>query len=89
MVWEHSGRMHWTSHDVVGLMLDIRIVKGSTIYQVINAETGEIIKTKEYGHPKEAMEDAKQELAHAEYEKERQTAASQSPSPIAEASGAI
>ena len=88
MVWAHSGRMHWTSEDVPGLLLDIRIVKGTTMFQVIDAETGEIIKTTEYSHPKDAMEVAK-EILHASEQEERKAATSSSYSPNAEASGAI
>ncbi len=87
MVWEHSGRMHWTSHDVDGLMLDIRIVKGTTVFQVIDAETGEITKTTEYSHPKDAMEVAKEMLrANQEIAK---TSTSAGTASAAEASGAV
>lgn len=87
MVWEHSGRMHWTSYDVAGLMLDIRVVKGTTVFQVINAETGEITNTTEYPHPKDAMEAGKEMLlANEEINK---ASTSTGASPVTEASGAI
>lgn len=90
MVWGHSGRMHWTSHDAAGLMMDVRIVKGNTELTLIDAITGEIIKTTQHTHPKDAMNQAKliaadREVKHVEHEKISEKTKSKSTTSVAEA----
>lgn len=88
MIWAHSGRMHWTCHDVVGLMIDVRITSGITHLAVIDANTGEITRTATFNHPLDAMKDAKQyvvEVKHVETRQdERKTPKSESNSSGAE-----
>lgn len=62
MIWVHSGRKHWTSHDIAGLMLDVQIVQGTSVLRIIDAITGEITKTITFNHPMDAMLEAKRYL---------------------------
>ncbi len=59
MIWAKSGRMHWTSYDIAGLMVDVHIAKGVAQLSVIHAETGEILRTSTFDHPIDAMTEAK------------------------------
>ena len=62
MVWNHSGFKHWTSINIKGLMIDVRIVKNISYYSVIDDETGEVLRTEEFNHPLDAMAKAETEV---------------------------
>ena len=59
MVWTHKAPMHWATEEVKGLILEVKIVKGSSHMRGINAETGEVIAESKHNHPITAMEAAK------------------------------
>jgi hypothetical protein len=49
--------MHWTSNDIPGLMLDVKVMDdGASRYSVISKDTGEILKTEDHTHPMNAMD---------------------------------
>jgi len=65
MIWTRSGRMHWTSMDAPGTMMDVRIVEGDVTLDIIDAESGEIIKTENHNHPLDAMASAEAHMSLA------------------------
>ena len=58
MVWGHNGRMHWVSHDLAGVKLEVKRAKnGKWLFRAIT-EHGVMAKSA-HGHPMDAMQTAK------------------------------
>ena len=59
MVWTHKAPMHWATEEVKGLILEVKIVKGTSHMRAINSDTGEVLTEQKHNHPISAMEAAK------------------------------
>ena len=59
MVWTHKAHMHWATEEVKGLILEVKIVKGTSHMRAVSSETGEVLKEEKHNHPIEAMGSAK------------------------------
>ena len=56
MVWSHKARMHWVCNDVKGLSAEVRKWNNAWYCDVVDMETGEVLKSWNMSHPPALIE---------------------------------